>query len=95
MDVRSLLLSNELDALDRLFDRKVEVVDVYATTYATAQALRTDEIFPLFSEAAAALAEILRTDLSPQAAREQALSATNALRVALAEALPWPSGKEP
>jgi hypothetical protein len=36
-EIRDILLNNELDALDRLFDREADVIDIYAITYATAQ----------------------------------------------------------
>ena len=82
-----MLLSNALDALDRLFDRESEVIDVGAVLYATGLAIRPDVLSPLFSDAASALERIRRAGLTTEDARESALRSTNPLRVALAEAL--------
>jgi hypothetical protein len=90
MNYRSHLLNNALDALDRLFDRQASVIDIYALTYATAQALRSDVLFSLFSETAISLSAIARAGLPTEEARERALDATNALRITLAELLPFP-----
>ena len=89
MNYRSHLLNNTLDALDRLFDRQASIVDIYALTYATAQALRSDVLFSLFSETAISLRAIARAGLPIEEARERALDATNDLRITLAELLPF------
>jgi hypothetical protein len=88
MDIRIALLSNTLDALDRLFDRQAAVVDVWAITFATAQALPQDELFSLIQEAANELNAVVRQGLPAEVARERALSITDPLRIALAEAMP-------
>ena len=82
---KNQLLNNQLDALDRLFDRKTEVVDLHAITYATAQALRTDPLFPLFEETAKALEKVIRAGTLGDQARDQALYATNQLRMTIAD----------
>ena len=79
------LLSNALDALDRLYDGKSEVVDVYSVLYATGQALSDTEFFGLFEEAAGQLHLVLRLNLSKVESRSRALDATDRLRLALAE----------
>ncbi len=87
-DVERKLLDNALDALDRLFDSKCQVDDVYALMYATAQALGTHRLAAQFSSALGRLEAIVRGGNSPDVARELALDATNDLRIALADALP-------
>lgn len=87
MKERSTLLNNALDALDRLFDGETGVVDVCAILYATGIAIRSDQLYPLFSDAASSLEGILRAGLTAEDARESALRSTNSLRLALAEAL--------
>ena len=87
MKERSALLSNALDTLDRLFDRETEIIDVGAVLYATGVAIRPDALFPLFLDAASSLERIRRAGLTTEDARESALSVTNSLRVALADAL--------
>jgi hypothetical protein len=64
-------------------------------TYATAQALRSDVLFPLFSETAISLSAIARAGLAIEEARERALDATNDLRITLAELLPFPGEPNP
>jgi hypothetical protein len=85
---RNDLLCNQLDALDRLFDRDCGVTDVYALTYATACALAGDPLFTLFDAAATALRAIDIRNLPPEEARSAALEATDELRHALAAELP-------
>ena len=88
---RTELLSNQLDALDRLFDGEAGIVDVYALTYATAIALKGDSLAPLFQSAADSLFAIGQRLLWSSLAREDALTATNSLRIALARELSPPS----
>lgn len=93
---RKELLSNQLDALDRLFDGESGIVDIYALTYATAVALNGDALSPLFQSTADTLFAIGERLLWNSLARDDALAATNSLRIALAEELPHPlmqSGK--
>ena len=87
MKERSTLLNNALDALDRLFDRETDVVDVSAILYATGLAIRPDALSPLFLDAASSLESVLREGVTAEDARESALRSTNSLRIALAEAL--------
>lgn len=91
-DVTLALISNQLDSLDRLFDGKVQVIDVYAVTFATARALMAEPLFPLLSEAASNLERIVSAGLPSDQQREQALDATDELRIALAELEPWEGG---
>ncbi|MBB6096446.1 hypothetical protein HNQ60_005368 [Povalibacter uvarum] len=90
MDTETALLENAMDALDRLFDSKSEIVDTYLLTYATAQALRESRMFVLFDNASTQLQEILRSGLPKEEARERALDVTNELRIAIADLLPGP-----
>lgn len=87
MNERTTLLSNALDALDRLFDREIEIVDVYAILYASGIAIRPDALSSLFQDSAVSLEEIDRSGLAAEDKRESALRLTNSLRLALAEAL--------
>jgi hypothetical protein len=89
-DVERKLLDNTLDALDRLFDSKCEIMDVHALIYAAAQALGSHRLAAHFSNAAGGLEIIIRGKHSRDEARELALNATNDLRIALADALPDP-----
>ena len=82
------LLSNALDALDRLFDSKSSVLEVHALLFATAYAMRDTQFALVLDEAAKALAQLW--NLPESEGREAALDATNTLRLALAEALPFP-----
>lgn len=82
-----MLLNNVLDALDRLFDSESGVIDIYAITYASSQALIGDPLFPLLDVAATGLAALVRDALPDMEARARALDITNELRVALAKAL--------
>jgi hypothetical protein len=89
--IRSELLSNLLDALDRLFDREATILEIYSLTFATAQALKGDTLEPLFRSTAESLSEIGERLLWSSLARDDALTATNSLRIALARGLPSPS----
>lgn len=88
---RTELLSNQLDALDRLFDLEAGIADIYALTYATSLALKDDPLAPLFRAAASSLLSIGERLRWSSLAREDALAATNDLRIALAQELPPPS----
>jgi hypothetical protein len=81
------LLSNALDALDRLFDSRSSVIDVHALLFATAHAMAGTPFFAELNEACARLAPLCR--LPDRQGRENALVATNHLRIVLAEALPF------
>lgn len=88
--IRAQLLENQLNALDRLFDFKIKVIDLHALTHATAQALVGDPMYSCFDDAARALAAIIGQGLSDDDERERALVETDALRRKLADELPFP-----
>jgi len=88
--IRLELLNNQLDALDRLFDGETGVADVYALAYATAVALKDDDLVPVFDKAANELLALQRKSLSVTEAQAAALAATDHLRAALSAALPLP-----
>lgn len=90
MNERTTLLSNALDALDRLFDRQTEIVDVCAILYATGLATHPDALSSLFRDAVSSLEEVERAGLAAEDARESALHLTQTLRFALAEATDAP-----
>ena len=92
--IRQELLNNQLDALDRLFDGETGIADVYALAYATAVALKGDDLVPVFEIAANELLALQRKSLSVAEARAAALAVTDHLRVTLAEALPSPQSAE-
>jgi len=73
-----------LDALDRLYDGKITVVDLNALILATSRAVHEGELTREFARAASALREILRRGASPEDAKLQALDVTDELRRALA-----------
>jgi hypothetical protein len=83
-----MLLENVLDALDRLFDSHSKAIDVCALLQATAHALSRTYFHALLSDAALSLAKIVRANLSVTDERDEALSATETLRHALAAELP-------
>ena len=89
-EIRTLLLENALDALDRLFDSECRAIDIYVLTYATGCALSGDILQPLFHESAEALQNLAHKNLPAKDLREKALEVTDDLRIALADALPWP-----
>ena len=95
MDDCTRLLDNMLDSLDRLFDRKSGVIDVYTIAYASALALREHRLSAVFEEAAESLEGVVRAGLPDEASRELALEVTDALRIALADALPFVPGPRP
>ena len=82
------LLSNALDALDRLSDSESSVIEVHAQLFATTQAMRDTPFAAGLNEACERLAPLCR--LRDDQGREDALVATNNLRIMLAEALPFP-----
>jgi len=88
MNVRSSLLENVLDALDRLFDRKTSTVDIWALVHATVHALGSDPLASVFEATAECLLGLLQERLPAAAERERALDITNKLRISLAESLP-------
>ena len=81
------LLENLLDALDRLFDRKMMVVDLHALVFATANALEGTDYFSILEPLAVKLLEISRMNCTADIQVSDALDATDALRRCLCDAL--------
>lgn len=79
------LLNNLLDALDRLFDRECRAIDILFLVYATHQALGPTELGQVFQTAVIDLERIVKGRQENELEREAALSATNDLRLRLAE----------
>ena len=84
-EVRARLFNNAIDALDRLYDSESGTIDIYAITYATAQALSEGSMYSLFNETAMGLLELLGSKLPRRETQERALEITDRLRIALAE----------
>src|SRR5262245_57894101 len=91
-DCEKTLLDNALDALDRLFDRKSSVIDVWALLLATGEALRETTHYPKFNRPATALLDVIRSMEPPEVQRDRALEITDELRHYLADLLPIGSG---
>ncbi len=81
-DTEILLLSNVLDALDRLFDRKTTVVDVHALLFATSCAMNHSRFYDELRRAAENLAPLRAR--AHDSGRDEALAVTNSLRILLA-----------
>jgi hypothetical protein len=81
-------LTNVLDALDRLFDREVSVLELEALVFATGEALRATPHWDAFDRPAHDLRNIACSRVSPDVQRERALVATDGLRAYLARLLP-------
>ncbi|MCB9651642.1 MAG: hypothetical protein H6730_34360 [Deltaproteobacteria bacterium] len=79
------LLSNLLDALDRLFDRECRAIDILSLVYATHRALGPSELGQVLQTAVIDLERIVKGAREDELEREAALSATNDLRLRLAE----------
>lgn len=91
MDSRVELMSNMLDALDKLFDGKVDTSDVGALAYATALAMGPEDcLLPTLESTVVALQGLVLEGLQPHAERARALEVTNCLRITLADALSSP-----
>jgi len=84
---RRLLLNHALDALDRLFDRATNVVDVHAILFATARALDDAQLRAELREPVDRLQRILRSRATRDQQVVSALEATDGLRHVLAKAL--------
>jgi hypothetical protein len=79
------LLENLLDSLDRLFDSRSTVIDVYALLFATSKALAGSAFCPHLEPMAGELLAIVRTKgSSEESRRHAALVATDDLRKFLA-----------
>lgn len=79
------MVSNTLDALDRLFDGVSSVIEVQALLFATGQALRGTPHLPHFEGPATELLAVIRSGESVEEMRERALTVTDELRHYLAE----------
>ena len=74
------LLSNSLEALDRLYDQQSSVTDVHALPFATTLALKGTEVHAAFAHAAQSLEQILKAGLTEADANRDALIVTDPLR---------------
>jgi hypothetical protein len=79
------LLENILDALDRLFDREMYVIDLLALLFATAEALRTTRHYEELLNPTNELREVVRSGATRDAQRDRALHITDKLRHYLAD----------
>lgn len=89
------VLENALDALDRLFDRESQVIDVYALLFSSAVAMKGNKFERLFAESALKLHGLISARRDKEAQRDSALEFTDELRKALADALPNPGEETP
>lgn len=81
------MLENLLDSLDRLFDRKCEVIDFYFLLFASEAVI--GNVFPLFATSySEKLNVLIRSGKTEEFQREEALNITDGLRIALSEFLP-------
>jgi hypothetical protein len=90
MKREELLLSNALDALDRLYDGDSSVIDVQALLLATGEALRGTVHFPHLEGPATELLAVTRSSETREAKRDRALGITDELRHYLAQHTPGP-----
>jgi hypothetical protein len=81
------LLTNVLDALDRLFDRETSVLELEALVFATSEGLRATPHQEAFDRPANELRNIACSRVTPDVQRERALAATDELRAYLARLL--------
>ena len=82
------LLDNALESLDRLFDRNISAIDVWALMLATGEALRNTPHAPELERAARELLVVVSADIPFHDQRDRALEVTNDLRHYLARQLP-------
>ncbi len=82
------LLTNVIEADNRLFDRQSGVADMHGIIFATSRALSGTHFSPIFESTVAELARIIRSTESLDRKREDALNATDGLRKFLSEQLP-------
>lgn len=80
----SRLLPNVLDALDRLYDGDLAVVDLESLLYASAAALDGHRLQAMVVAAQMALERLLRSGADDDSAQLEALQATHELRLELA-----------
>lgn len=86
-EIETQLLENIFDALDRLFDKKYETIDLYALIYASDKALGKSFEEIHLGEYSTNLNKIIRSGESEHAQREQALKVINTLRNTLNQLL--------
>lgn len=86
--IEKQLLENIFDALDRLFDRKCNAIDVHALIFASEKALGETFAEIQFSDYESKLNKIIRNGKSDEIQREEALEVTNKLRSELNDLLP-------
>jgi hypothetical protein len=77
-------VSNALDALDRLYDRECQPIDVWALVEATADAVTPGALADALRTAASELRTLLWTGLTHDEQYTRALAATGELRFLLA-----------
>lgn len=82
-----VLLENALDALDRVFDRELRVVDLKALLFATGRALGGTAFAAAFESPFGELEKLVRSQASQDQKRDLALRATDDLRKVIADAL--------
>jgi hypothetical protein len=83
-DETTKLFSNALDALDKLYDRELDINDVQDLLFATSLALRNTAHFTILNQSVASLTSISRIDKTDDEINGDGLEATGALRVYLA-----------
>lgn len=81
------ICENILDALDRLFDRESEVVDIFALIFASNEALGSSVTGLNLDGIAIELEKISRNGKAEELHREEALQVTNNLRIILNDML--------
>ncbi|MBI3865376.1 MAG: hypothetical protein HY290_26170 [Planctomycetia bacterium] len=82
------LLDNALESLNRLFDRNISVIDVWALMLATAEALRNTPHAPELERAVRELLVVVSANRPFRDQRDRALEVTDDLRHYLASKLP-------
>ncbi|MFD0727418.1 hypothetical protein [Lysobacter brunescens] len=84
-DIEIRLLSNVLDALDRLFDGDSSPIDIHDLLLATGHALKHPPSIEYVLDPVPGLQAILRNSGSPEDQQQLSLEATNNLRHYLAD----------
>ena len=90
LDTEIKLLSNLLDALDRLYDNEISVLDLHALTFATEAALAGTVHTTVLADVTEGLQKIVRSRTSASEKRDLALNFTDDLRKYLAGVVPFP-----
>ena len=85
------LLVNVLDAIDRLYDNSITVLDLYAIILATSAAMLGTDLHELLTSTSGDLLRISQSDsTTSETSRGNALEATDPLRKRLAGLIPFP-----